>query len=237
MGGRRGDVDGGVASSSQAWIEMRDSASRLNYGDPLPTSDQVMCPHVSFCSRMPSSDLQTGAARTGRAAIGPAALDPLRTSCSGANLASMNVTSDDHFFRVWLPQIIGYAEMIEKETDLRKAWIDGVESRTSIYYPGELICQLEDLTPPEVRAGIKTRLAKEPALAEAVEEFLARIERLWSWTEANMDTEAWARGRLLGNAEEIFTSGPWLELRDQARTTAALAHRGGFRSGDAVGWI
>src|SRR5688572_25380443 len=101
------------------------------------------------------------------------------------------MTAEQHFFRVWLPQIIGYAEMIEKETDLRKAWVDGVQSRTSIYYPGELVCQLEDLTPPEVRNGIEARLAGEPALAEAVDAFLHRIELLWSWAEANMDTDAW----------------------------------------------
>ena len=148
----------------------------------------------------------------------------------------MSMTSEHHFFTVWLPQIIGYAEMIEQETDLRKAWVDGVQSRTSIYYPGELICQLEDLTPPEVRNGIKARLAEEPALAEAVDEFIRRIELLWSWAKANMDTDAWARGRLIGNAEDIFRSEPWFRLQDHARTTACLAHAAGFRSGDAVGW-
>ena len=150
----------------------------------------------------------------------------------------MSTTAELHFFQVWLPQIIGYAELIAKETDLRKAWIDGVQSRTDVYYPGELICQLEDLTPPEVRDGIKTWLVEAPALAEAVEEFLHRIELLWAWAEANMDTEAWARGRLPGNAEQIFRSDPWFRLQDQARTVAALAHAAGFRSGEAgEGWF
>jgi hypothetical protein len=149
----------------------------------------------------------------------------------------MSVTSADHFFRIWLPQIILWAELIAQETDLREAWVDGVESRTTIYYPGELMCQLEDLTPPEVRAGIRGHLAEAPALAEAVEEFLRRIELLWSWTEANMDTDAWARRRLPGNVEDLFRSDPWFRLLDQARTTTALAHGAGFRGAEAVGWI
>jgi hypothetical protein len=144
----------------------------------------------------------------------------------------MSTPAELDFFRDWLPQIIAYAELIARETDLRKAWIEGYSSRTEVYYPGELMCQIEDLTPPEVRGSIRSRLAEAPALAEAIDEFIGRIERLWAWAEANMDTDAWARARFIANAEEIFQSDAWQQLRDQARITAALALAAGYRSSD-----
>jgi hypothetical protein len=144
----------------------------------------------------------------------------------------MSTPAELDFYRDWLPQIIALAELIAQETDLRKAWTDGYQSRTDVYYPGELMCQIEDLTPPEVRGGIRSRLAEAPALAEAIDEFIRRIERLWSWAEANMDTDAWARERFIADAEEIFQSDPWQQLRDQARITAALALAAGYRSGE-----
>ena len=144
----------------------------------------------------------------------------------------MSPPAELDFFRDWLPQILHLAELIAQETDLRKAWIDGDTLRTEVSCPGELMFRIEDLVPPERRDEIRSRLADKPALAEAIDAFIRGIETLWSWAEANMDTDAWARGRLPGNAEEIFASEPWLTLRDQARITWAFARAAGYRSGD-----
>lgn len=141
---------------------------------------------------------------------------------------------EHYFFRIWLPQIIGYAEMIADETVLRKAWVKGDRSRTSVYYPGELFDQIRSLTPQEIRGAIRDHLAEDSTLAQALEEFIHRVELLWFWAEATLDTKTWGSGCLIAHAEQLFTSDQWQKLRELATTVTTLASLAGFRSED---WI
>jgi hypothetical protein len=143
----------------------------------------------------------------------------------------VSIDAEHYFYRLWLPEIIGYAEMIVRETDLRNAWVKGDKSRTSAYYPGELVQQIHDLT-GAVLEEIAVRLASDAPLIEAIENFLGSVDCLWFSAEATMDVETWGKGRPIANAESIFKSREWLKLQDDARQLVVLANAAGFRSND-----
>jgi hypothetical protein len=141
------------------------------------------------------------------------------------------VEAERYFFQVWLPEILALADLVVDEVALRKAWVKGDRSRTSIYYPGELCDVVDDLTDGlENREEIRKRLVKEPALAEALEEFLRWVERFWFATEAAMDTASWGKGDMIADADSVFRSHEWKRLRDHARLTVALAEQAGFNA-------
>ena len=145
----------------------------------------------------------------------------------------MSVSPERYFFRTWLPQIIGYAEMVDEETVLRKAWVKGDRSKTSVYYPGELISQLDDLTAP-VRDDIDARLADCRPLALCIRSFLHSAETLWFAAEATMDVQSWGEGRQIAGAKGIFSSHEWRKLQDHARQLIVLARAAGFGSDHAL---
>lgn len=143
----------------------------------------------------------------------------------------MSIDPEHYFHRVWLPQILGYAELIDQETDLRKAWVKGDRSRTSVYYPGELADQINDLT-RAIRGEIATRLANDRLLAQAIENFLQSVDRLWFSVEATMNAKAWGSGVPIEGAASVFQSREWLMLRDHARQLRVLASAAGVMSSD-----
>ena len=137
------------------------------------------------------------------------------------------------FFRTWLPQIIGYAEMIADEGSLRKAWLRRDLSETSVYYPGELIEQVYgDLDSDNLKLEMAQRLAPHSSLVQAIEQFLHRMVVLDAWADANMDTKAWGEGKVPADADYIFRSDEWRKLKEQGVRVVALAHAAGFRSSD-----
>lgn len=147
------------------------------------------------------------------------------------NCLTVSIDPEHYLCRVWLPQILSYAEMIDREADLRKAWVKGDRSRTSVHYPGELAEQINGLT-RAIRGEIATRFADDRPLIEAIEDFLQSVDRLWFSVEATMNVEAWGRGEPIAGAADIFESREWLMLRDHARQLRVMASAAGVRSSD-----
>ena len=97
------------------------------------------------------------------------------------------------FFKNWLPQIIGYAELVADGT-LRRAWENPEQSQTSAYYSGELYEQVfGDLDAEAMLPEMRQRLHEQPALIAAIEALLRSLQRLDAWIEAHVDTDTWGK--------------------------------------------
>ena len=137
------------------------------------------------------------------------------------------------FFKTWLPQIIGYAEMVADGT-LRRAWETGDKSETSTYYSGELYEQVfGDLDADNMRVEMRSRLQDHVGLAEAIELFLHSFRRLDEWADHHVDTDTWGRGKVVpDNVRAIFQSDEWRDTETRAAQLIASAAAAGFSSGD-----
>jgi hypothetical protein len=75
------------------------------------------------------------------------------------------------FMNVWLPQIIGYAELVAEENNLRKAWLQGDLTGTVVDSYDELIIQvLENAL--EMRLELPAQLAGFVNLRDALNNFI-----------------------------------------------------------------
>lgn len=137
------------------------------------------------------------------------------------------------FFRTWLPQIIGYAEMLQDDT-LEKAWSEGDRSRTSIYYSGELYEQIfGDLHADEMMEEARLRLGQHPSLVAALDRFLGALKQLDNWIEAHVDTATWGKGeRIPSGVRSIFQSPEWLGAQSNAADLVSASGLAGFSSED-----
>ena len=133
------------------------------------------------------------------------------------------------FFKTWLPEIIGYAEMVVDGT-LRKAWETGDKSQTSTYYSGELDEQVfGDLNADDMRWEMRSRLRDQPGLVEAIELFLHSTRRLVEWAEHHVDTDTWGSGKAIPiSVGTIFGSAEWRETETRAAQLLAAAEAAGF---------
>mgnify|MGYP001792877675 CR=1 FL=1 len=135
--------------------------------------------------------------------------------------------------KVWLPQIIGYAEIVADGT-LRRAWQEGDSSQTSVYYSDELYEQVfEDLDADSMRLKMRFELQDQPKVVERVEAFLHSIDRLVSWADTHVDTETWGLGKTIPpNVSAIFRSKEWHETKFQAAQLLLIAEEAGLNSDD-----
>src|SRR6476646_7317692 len=94
-------------------------------------------------------------------------------------------------FRIWLPQIIGYAAALQNGT-IQNSWADGDRSKTSVYYSGELYEQVfEDLHADSMLDEARHSLGEQSALVKCLDAFLGSLKRLDDWIEAHVDTNEW----------------------------------------------
>lgn len=133
------------------------------------------------------------------------------------------------FFKTWLPQVIGYAELVANGT-LRRSWESADQSETSAYYSGELYEQIfGDLDADAMQQEMRQRLKDQPAVIEAVDAFLVGMRELDTWIEATVDTDAWGRGDgAPSNVAAIFQSAPWNETTSRAENLLAVASQAGL---------
>ena len=136
-------------------------------------------------------------------------------------------------FKTWLPQIIGYAEMVADGT-LRRTWETGDKSQTSTYFSGELDEQVfGDLHADTMRWEMRSKLHDQPRLVEAVELFLHSLRRLVAWADTHVDTETWGRGKTVpASVSTIFRSNEWNETKTQAAQLLLAAKEARFSSED-----
>lgn len=133
------------------------------------------------------------------------------------------------FFKTWLPQIIGYAQMVADGT-LKNAWETGDKSQTSTYYSGELEEQVfGDLDSDDMRCEMRLRLQHQAALIEAIELFLHSLRCLVMWADHHMETNVWGRGKTIpASVSTIFGSEEWRETAMRAVQLLAAAEAAGF---------
>ena len=136
------------------------------------------------------------------------------------------------FFRVWLPQIIGYAEWLQDGT-FQKAWEEGDRSRTSVHYSDELYEQLfGDLHADEMMVEARSKLGHRPALLSALECFFRSLKRLDEWIEAHVDTGSWGPQHIPPTVRDIFHSEEWQATESSAMALMSAAAEAGFSSED-----
>lgn len=132
----------------------------------------------------------------------------------------MSISDDDYFAQVWKPDLLGLAEHILNEVMLRGAWIDGAKDATAVYYPGELVAIFDDLNCDDIEKML-VRL-HDAVSAKAVRAMVARADDLYNWAETHMDITRWGQGRPPSNAETIFHSQEWRDLRQAAEEVLRL---------------
>ncbi|HZF93412.1 MAG TPA: hypothetical protein VEZ20_00920 [Allosphingosinicella sp.] len=124
---------------------------------------------------------------------------------------------------VWLPAILSYAHLVADESALRDAWIKQDRSKTSVYYPGELIDQIfEDLDSNTVRKQLNAQRSGQAPLATAIARFLDALTIMYDVESAKLDMLSWGQGRPPPNADRIFDSPSWAEARRRARELLLL---------------
>lgn len=136
-------------------------------------------------------------------------------------------------FRTWLPQIIGYAQLIHDGT-VQRAWATGERAQTSVYYSGELYEQVfGDLDSDRMLDEGRAALGAHPQLVEALEHFLTCLKRLDAWIEARVDTLEWGKGQAMPiGVPEIFAAREWDEAQSAGGALVAVAAEAGFSSKD-----
>jgi hypothetical protein len=135
--------------------------------------------------------------------------------------------------RTWLPQIIGYAEVISDDT-LQKAWADGDRLSTSAYCSDELHAHVfDDLDADNMLDEARLRLREHPSLVNALDQFLLALRRLDEWIEAHVDTDVWARQEAIpASVRDVFYAQEWRDTLSAAAAVLLAAEQGGFSSED-----
>jgi hypothetical protein len=113
-------------------------------------------------------------------------------------------------FQVWLPQILGYCNLILDDATLRGAWVNADRSRTSVVDFDELYEQLfDDLASQAVLGEMGNLLPGEPTKQMVLSRFLGAI--------LDVDVEV-SRRPELKDAEALLRSDSWERVRDAARS-------------------
>jgi hypothetical protein len=138
-----------------------------------------------------------------------------------------------NLFRIWLPQIISYAERVENGT-IQRAWAEGDRAETSVYYSGELYEQIfGDLHAESMLEEAREALGAHPTVADGLERFLSSLKRLDDWIEAHVDTDEWGKGRTIPTTvPRIFDSQEWRDSQSAAAKLVAAVGEAGFSSRD-----
>lgn len=132
------------------------------------------------------------------------------------------------FLRVWLPQIIRYAELVVEEDVLRRSWLEFNSNETSVTNPDEMIVQVfDDLDAEELVKEAPSQLEAHPELVAALQAFL---DRLMDWN--GDESGSWNIRPLPAITPDVFESETWRRLRQEAERLLAAAERAGFSSSD-----
>jgi hypothetical protein len=136
-------------------------------------------------------------------------------------------------FRTWLPQIVGYAEMLRDGT-LERAWAEGDRSITSVYYSGELSEQVfGDHHADTMLVEARRSLGAQPAVVKALDGFLLALKRLDDWIEVHVDTTEWGKAQIIpASVRDIFDAQEWWDANSAADALVTAAGEAGFRQAD-----
>ena len=120
-------------------------------------------------------------------------------------------------FETWLSQIVGYCRLVADTVGLRRAWVDGNHSQSSVTDFDELYEQIfDDLDSDSFDKELKVHLAKNVAAREALSAFLEAIRNADMAREGNVK---------LSSPENLLRSTEWLRVVDTAeRVTILLAN-------------
>ena len=128
------------------------------------------------------------------------------------------------FRKEWLPQIIGYAELVSDEDVIRKSWLDGDRSRTSVISPDELFVQFFESLEAEAYKGIlHQHLPNDQRLCEAITRFIDAMSEL--------DAEATAASPF-PDPQVVLDSRTWKLAREAAGGLTKEADLAGYSSSD-----
>ena len=120
---------------------------------------------------------------------------------------------------VWLPQIIGYAQLVSDERILRASWIDGDRSETSVTDFDEMMEQIFGLDSETQVELARRELSDDPELIELLSSFIEQLRVIDRFV---------VDGDLNGKPERIFASIKWSKFRNCARQLEDHATRRGY---------
>lgn len=109
---------------------------------------------------------------------------------------------------VWLPQILGYAELVSHERILRSSWIDGDRSETSITDFDEMIEQIFGLDCDAQVEFAEQELTDDPDMAKLLGNFIAELKIVDRFV---------VEGDLNDQPQRIFSSSEWARFRKCAQ--------------------
>ncbi|MFN7550400.1 MAG: hypothetical protein ACK59M_14860 [Pseudomonadota bacterium] len=117
-------------------------------------------------------------------------------------------------FGTWLPQILAYARFLADSDAVRRAWIDGDLSETSISDFDELYEQIfDDLDSKSFLEGLPTYIPSEAVAQELIRRFLSEIESI---------DVARANDQSLATAASLVGSHEWSRVAEIARELSVL---------------
>ncbi len=112
-------------------------------------------------------------------------------------------------FRTWLSQIVGYCQFVADDFAVRRAWMNGDYSKTSITSFDELYEQIfDDLDSDVLEKDLSIYMSDDSEVREALAAFLEQIRYINTQREHN---------RELSSTAELLASKDWVRLVEIAR--------------------
>jgi len=128
------------------------------------------------------------------------------------------------FRKAWLPQLVGYAELVADESMLAKAWLEGDRSQTSVIDYTEFFEQvLGDMHAEEVRNSLARHLSGNFHLQRAVDGFICAISQTENWVNEQPSRPT---------ANEVLKSQQWNASQERAVEVLVHARDAGISSSD-----
>jgi hypothetical protein len=129
-------------------------------------------------------------------------------------------------FQTWLSQIVGYCQFIVDESGVRKSWIEGDFSQTSVTGFDELYEQVfDDLDSDDCEKMMISNLSDFPLKAGAVSGFLSELRRINLIIENNEDLQP---------ADALLSSSEWRRVVVSAEMVLSVFGGNGVESGGAL---
>ncbi|WP_155904999.1 hypothetical protein [Methylopila sp. M107] len=123
---------------------------------------------------------------------------------------------------VWLPQIIGYAELIADESVLRASWFEHDRSRTSVTDFDELYEQIFGGLDVEDQLGLAVdEFHDDPEIVRLVSGFIDALRKL---------DQIVVKSGINHQPERILASAEWFAVRERANELDVYAVRRKYRS-------
>lgn len=129
-------------------------------------------------------------------------------------------------FQTWLSQIVGYCQFIVDESGVRKSWIEGDFSQTSVTGFDELYEQVfDDLDSDDCEKMMISNLSDFPLKAGAVSGFLSELRRINLIIENNEDLQP---------PDALLSSSEWRRVVVSAEMVLSVFGENGVESGGAL---